>query len=164
MAGDFNWHWDRNTQISSRLLDWFNKLKLVSVWQDHEIDFTHTHVDLSSCQVLDHFMVSMNVRNKIVGANVKHSGYTPSRHDVIWFTMEIDGFDKNIPDTEEKMKLPDWARASEDAVHHYTSYLHEKLTALEEHPDIHCRAINCNNSDHNKTAQSHLLDVISILI
>ena len=54
-AGDMNWDMQRNSAFSRKMKDFVQQMGLVSLWNLHQIDFSHIHTDNKSVSTMDDF-------------------------------------------------------------------------------------------------------------
>ena len=55
IAGDMNWHMSRQSGFALAIQQFLSRLNLHSLWERHNIDFTHMHTDDKSVSTIDHF-------------------------------------------------------------------------------------------------------------
>ena len=55
-CGDLNWEMSRQTGFSVTVKTFLDRLGLISLWEHHEVDYTHVHTDDKSFTTLDHFV------------------------------------------------------------------------------------------------------------
>ena len=95
LAGDLNSHFARQTRFTNLVMDAFDNLRLMVVWQypdgspGHtiaQVDYTHSSISqgLASFSILDHFVTNQRVFEAISEAGVIHSGENPSNHSAIF--------------------------------------------------------------------------------
>ena len=119
-AGDLNWDSGRKSKFSKIMKEFVEKTGLVSLWDNHPIDFTHIHTDNKSISTVDHFLISPSLVPCISSCGVVHRGDNLSRHSPIWLSLSLDTplpmkkkFSRKTP------KKPSWPKSSEDDISSY---------------------------------------------
>ena len=91
MAGNLNAHFERQNNFTNEILDCFENLRLLPLWENcdndpehliHPVDYTflNTATTFISSSVIDHFCASTNVYNAIQEAGVIRDSDNLSNH------------------------------------------------------------------------------------
>ena len=78
-SGDLNWSMDRDNQFTRTMSSTVDRVNLVPLWKQHEVDFTHIHTDNMSTSTIDHFILSPGLLALVEGCGPVHWGDNLSR-------------------------------------------------------------------------------------
>ena len=163
VSGDFNYDARRNSGFCRSMADFLARVGLVSVWEQHPIDFTYLHTDNKSTSVLDNFFVDQGLLQYIEAAGPLHLGDNPSGHAPIMLTLRVPDVASTPADEQIKSKSRlGWNRAEKSQIDGYTANLKERLEKMEDLPEcLSCDDVKCKELSHSRVRDSYLLDIMS---
>ena len=166
VSGDINYEPRRNNHFTRTVSATLQRLRLSSVWEGHNIDFTHVHTDRVNTSVLDHFLLSQRLLSLVEDCGPVHRGDNLSRHSPIFLSLRLGDLQKK-PQSKQPPppRMPAWSRAREEELEAYTRTLHQKLTSVRCPGSlVHCRDPLCENSAHSKARDSVVLDILLAMV
>ena len=164
LSADLNWDPVRRTQFANTVKDFVGRTGLVSLWQEHPVDYTHVHTDYKSTSTLDHFLVSPRLVQLVSDCGVRHSGDNMSRHSPIYVRLKLGSLPVKSKVKSSAPRRPAWARASEQHTGDYTDLLQERLRRLTVPDSLHCDNPLCDSQSHSEDCDSLLLDVLCSVV
>ena len=165
-SGDLNYDLSRNNHFTRTVAFSIERLGLVPLWKDNNIDYTHIHTDGVSSSTIDHFMLSPALLPLVEECGPLHRGDNLSRHSPVFVKLKISGV-PHRPLTEQSppRRRPAWDRATEAEVESYTTRLHQRLQGIHIPGSmVHCRDPLCNEPSHTKMRDSMVLDILLSMV
>ena len=165
-AADLNYEASRDNHFTRTVSAALKKMGLVSVWEDHPVDFTHVHTDGVSTSTIDHFLVSRKLRREVVACKAVHSGDNLSRHSPIILSLRLgDVCSHQAPTQPPPRRSPAWAKATGEELHNYTAALHNKLLELKTPVSLEqCKDPSCRDGNHDQERDDLVLDVLCSIV
>ena len=163
-GSDLNWDMSRRTQFSGVMKEFMNKLDIVPLWTEYEVDFTHIHTDYKTLSTIDHFVVSRHLLPSVVECRVIHSGDNRSRHSPIILKLNLGNLPVRSEIKSKKIRRPAWSRVTQQEAAKYTEALDSRLQALHLPASMKCSDPCCKDSTHSEERDSFVLDILCQLV
>ena len=163
-CGDINWEMSRQTGFSLTVRRFLDRLGLTSLWEHHDIDYTHVHTDDRSVTSLDHFICNERLLPLVTDAGVLHFGDNTSRHSPIMVKLDMGALPVKKKSTEVRPRRPAWYKASEAHVKNYKADLQGRLEAIPVPECLECKDAKCRDESHSVMRDSFVLDTLSAVI
>ena len=112
-----------------RFLDGVN---LCSLWEHHNIGFTHVHNDLSSVSTLDHFICNERLLAAVKSCGLIHLGDNQSRHPPIMMKLDVGALPLKLKPEFVVAKRPARYKATVDQYEAYRVTLERKIEAMNK--------------------------------
>ena len=112
-AADMNWDKSRDNHYTRTVAAAMERLKLTSVWDGQNIDYTHVHTDGIATSTIDHFLVSSRLVGLVEECGPVHRGDNLSRHLPIFLRLRLG----ELP----KRPVPAWDQATCEELESYTA-------------------------------------------
>ena len=103
LVGDLNCHFERQSQFTETIKVYFDTLNLKIAWimpnqRIYIVDYTYCSVKngAASYSIIDHFVVSETVFNRIESVSVIHNGENLSNHEAISLKLNVGEFDPKL--------------------------------------------------------------------
>ena len=162
--GDLNWDPKRSTGFSKSVKSFVEKTGLVSLWQDHTVDYTHIHTDMRSTSVLDHFLVNERLVHLVEDCRVLHRGDNMSRHSPILLKLRVGDIPLKKKVRLSAQKKPAWHKATKEALEDYKTDLEGKLVMLTMPGSLECEDPHCEESGHSTERDRLMLDILCSVV
>ncbi len=142
------------------------QIGVISIWEKHNIDFTHVHTDYVSTSTIDHFMVSPRLLELIDECGPVHRGDNMSRHSPIFLSLKLGKLQKKQEILQPPpRKMPAWDNAKDEELNKYTEQLQKKLQDLQcPESMMHCKDTSCKNKAHSTDRDSTMLDILCAIV
>ena len=88
-AADMNWDKSRDNHYTRTVAAAMERLRLTSVWDGQNIDYTHVHTDGIATSTIDHFLVSSKLVGLVEECGPVHRGDNLSRHSPIFLRLRL---------------------------------------------------------------------------
>ena len=126
---------------------------LMTVWSAYPVDFTHSgsinNFPYFSC--IDHFLIKTVDCNKVLEAQVIHTGDNLSDHDPIYMKFSTDHvIEADIQHPKSSNLRPSWRKASDQDIKNYREELQSRLSRVTLSDGIICNNPNCVDINHHK--------------
>ena len=154
----------RNTRFVRILKNYFMKNDLVSVWEKFPADFTYQHTDLTSFSTIDHFYVTRKFLDNCLDAAPIHDGSNRSNHSPIMLKIRVPEVIEMKQPENAQISKPNWWKATDEDIEHYSQELHSKLCELPLPESIHCSDVLCTDLRHSHERDSHVIDILVKII
>jgi exonuclease III len=167
IGGDLNTDLSRTGSAHTRALIHFLENENLICGKMHnisDVDYTYESKISGARSLIDHFIVSESVYNKIERYSVLHKGYCTSDHSSLHMAtrVETQGRENSIENIEP-VKALSWDRASLDDINRYEQTLSRKLISIPLPLEaINCRDYLCLN--HTDEIEKFHDDIISACI
>ena len=129
----------RQTGFSLTVRRFLDRLGLTSLWEHHDIDYTHVHTDDRSVTSLDHFICNERLLPLVTDAGVLHFGDNTSRHSPIMVRLDMGALPVKQKSTEVRPRRPAWYKASEAHIKSYKADLQGRLEAIPVPECLECQ-------------------------
>ena len=145
IGGDINTDLSRLQSLNTRaLLEFMNEEYLLFALNHEkaEVDYTFESKANGSRSLLDHFMISENVNQRIDAYSVLHKGYNLSDHSSLHLNVNVPYVPRDLPETERRhVDQVCWDKAKPDDIENYRCILEELLNNIS----IPTEALNCRD-------------------
>ena len=153
IAGDINCDFSRNTRFVNIIREFMMRNNLMTVWSAYPVDFTHSgsinNSPYFSC--IDHFLIKTVDCNKVLEAQVIHTGDNLSDHDPIYMKFSTDHvIEADIQHSKSSNPRPSWRKASDQDIKNYREDLQSRLSRVTLSEGIICNNPNCVDINHHK--------------
>ena len=112
--------------------------------------------------VLDHFIMTENLRDKITSCETVHCDEHLSNHDPIRAKFNIGLLDDCIKTSVNMNKKYKWKKATSEDIFNYMYTVREQSVKYEP-PSVHyCNDTLCNNDNHITELDQYTLDILSL--
>ena len=111
MCADMNWDMSSRTGHAVTMRRFMDRLNLCSLWEPHDIDFTHVHTDLSSVSNLEHFVCIERLLSSVKSCGPINLGDNKSRH-LIMFKLDVGALPLKVKPEQVCVKQPAWYKAT----------------------------------------------------
>lgn len=118
--GDLNWDMSRDSGFSIVMRRFLSRLGLVSLWERHQVDYTHMHTDYKSTSVLDHFIMNERLLSLVVDCGPLHLGDNRSRHSPVMVKLNLGAIPVKKVILKKSLKRPAWYKAKKEDIDSYT--------------------------------------------
>ena len=166
-AADMNWDRSRDNHFTRTVAAFLTRLNLTSVWESKPIDYTHIHTNNVNTSIIDHFIVSHNLLQKIEACGPVHTGDNMSRHSPIFLSLNLGELalaPEDVPQPPPR-RVPDWDRATKQEISDYKSLLQQKLQAVTVPKcTLHCQDTNCTDKSHNAACDNLVLNILCSVV
>ena len=163
-TGDINWDMRRNTEFSRIMHGFVERMGLVTLWSQHEVDYTHIHTDNKSTSIVDHFILSPRLLPLVADCGVIHRGDNLSRHSPIWVKLNLGTLPLRKESAGSIPRKPSWPKATVEHVSGYTAALQDRLEILQVPQSMHCTNPQCRDQQHSQDRDSFTLDILLSLV
>ena len=163
-CGDLNWEMSRQTGFSVTVRTFLDRLGLISLWEKHEIDYTHVHTDDKSFTSLDYFVCNQRLLPLVKDCGVMHFGDNNSRHSPIMVKLDMGALPLREKTNEVRPKRPAWYKASEAQISQYKADLQGRLQAIPVPVCLDCSDVKCKSESHTKVRDDFVLDNLIAVI
>ena len=163
-CGDLNWEMTRQTGFSVTVRTFLDRLGLTSLWEHHEVDYTHVHTDDKSFTSLDHFVCNERLLPLVKDCGVCHFGDNNSRHSPIVVKLDMGALPLREKTSEVKPRRPAWYKASEVQIAKYKADLRGRLQAIPVPACLDCSDVKCESESHTRVRDDFVLDNLSAVI
>ena len=164
ICGDMNWDMSRQTGFAMTVRRFLDRLNLHSVWETHNIDFTHVHTDFKTLSTIDHFICNERLLHLVSDCAPVHLGDNPSRHSPIVLKLNIGALPIRIKFNPVRPKRPAWYKASETQIAVYSETLTQKLAAVPVPDCLGCEDVKCASARHTEERDGYVLDLLGAVI
>jgi hypothetical protein len=154
----------RQTGFSVTVRTFLDRLGLISLWEKHEIDYTHVHTDDKSFTSLDHFVCNQRLLPLVKDCGVMHFGDNNSRHSPIMVKLDMGALPLREKTNEVRPKRPAWYKASEAQISQYKADLQGRLQAIPVPVCLDCSDVKCKSESHTKVRDDFVLDNLIAVI
>ena len=144
-----------------RFLD---KLGLISVWDHHQIDYTHVHTDDRTFTTLDHFVCNERILPLITDCAVMHYGDNNSRHSPIMLRLKVGALPLRQDKDEVRQKRPGWYKANETHISNYKADLQGRLEAISVPECLKCSDSQCSDESHTMLRNDLVMETLCAVI
>ena len=164
IGGDFNTDFSRNSSVCHRLKTFMTEecMCCVSMFDQFKIDYTFESMANGSKSLIDHFVVSENLVERICEYKVYHNADNLSDHSPISIIL-------NLPSEKCYSTLPQlkadlcWSKATVEHTNNYKEMLNSTLDDMTIPWDaIHCNDMNC--STHTAVLESFCNNIVEAFI
>ena len=145
--------------------EFVSRMGLISLWQEHPVDFTHLDTDNKSTSTLDHFLVSPSLLPLVSGCGVIHRGDNMSRHSPIWLKINLRAplpLRKKV--VAHAPRKPSWPKATDADVFTYTAALTARINNLQVPESMLCTDCKCTNPMHSQERDNLTLDILLAVV
>ena len=163
-GSDLNWDMKRNTYFANRVKEFVARHCLVSVWEQHPVEFTHVHTDSKSFSTLDHFMISPRLLPLVESCGAVHRGDNFSRHSPIWLTLNLGALPPRARVCRSAPRRPAWSRATEVEIDNFTTDMQARLENISQPETLNCQDPLCSDTKHSENRDSFMLDILMNLV
>ena len=163
-CGDLNWHMPRQTGFSLIMRRFLDKLGLISVWDHHQIDYTHVHTDDRTFTTLDHFVCNERILPLITDCAVMHYGDNNSRHSPIMLRLKVGALPLRQDKDEVRQKRPGWYKANETHISNYKADLQGRLEAISVPECLKCSDSQCSDESHTMLRDDLVMETLCAVI
>ena len=163
-CGDLNWEMSRQTGFSLTVRSFLDRLGLVSLWEHHDIDYTHVHTDDKTFTSLDHFVCNERLVSLVTDCGVCHFGDNNSRHSPIVLKLDMGALPIRQKPNEDRPRRPGWYKASELQIAQYKTDLQGRLQAIPVPACLDCSDVKCKSESHTSVRDDFVLDNLSAVI
>ena len=141
-----------------------SRLGLISLWERHQVDYTHMHTDFKSTSVIDHFIMNERLLSLVVDCGPLHLGDNRSRHSPIMMKLDLGHLPVQKRVKATATRRPCWYKAEQHQVEEFTSLVHDKLSSLQVPESLGCSDPHCQVIHHTQERDSLVVDVMSCVI
>ena len=163
-TGDMNWDMKRDTEFSRIMHRFVEKMGLMTLWSQRQVDYTHIHTDYKSTSTVDHFVLSPRLLPLVLDSGVIHRGDNLSRHSPIWVKLDLGSLPLRKEPTGLIPRKPSWPKASAEDVKGYTAALQARLQMLQVPQNLNCTNTDCTDQQHSHDRDSFTLDILMSLV
>ena len=163
-GSDLNWDMKRNTYFANRVKEFVARHCLVSVWEQHPVEFTHVHTDSKSFSTLDHFLISPRLLPLVESCGAVHRGDNFSRHSPIWLTLNLGALPPRSRVCRSAPRRPAWSRATEVEIDNFTTDMQARLENISQPETLNCQDPLCSDTKHSENRDSFMLDILMNLV
>ena len=166
-GSDLNWDMARNSRFAQIVSGFMERLNLVSLWSQHEVDHTYQQICKNgrvSQSTVDHFVLSPRLLPLVVDHGVIHRGDNLSFHSPIWIKLRVGALSLKKRISARSQKKPSWTNASEDHVDAYTESLQARLEAVQIPQSLQCSDVHCQDKTHSEQRDSMVLDILCAIV
>ena len=164
-SGDFNFDPRRQSGFAITVSSFLERIGLVSVWDKFPVSHTHTHTDLTSTSILDHFMVDHALLVVVEDAGAPDLGDNLLRHCPIVLKLKLGELPvrKTTPN-EKKIRRPAWYKASDQQKLNLIDSLYNKFLQLQVPDSLFCQDQHCTDSQHSRDRDDLAMNLMGSLI
>ena len=162
--GDLNWHMTRTSGFSNTMKTFLRRLGLGSLWDHHQVDFTHVHTDDVSTATLDHFIVNERLLPLVKRCEVVHRGDNLSRHSPILLELDVGSIPTKQKQSTWLPKKPAWYKATLHDVGKYKTDMQARLQSLVQPVTLGCSDPQCSDPEHNGESDKFVLDILCSVV
>ena len=109
--GDLNWDMSRDSYFSLTMKRFMSRIGLVSLWDKHEIDYTHMHTDFRSTSIIDHFVMNERLLSLVADCGPLHLGDNRLRHSPILVKLNLGAIPAKQEFLMKTPRRPAWYKA-----------------------------------------------------
>ena len=165
LAGDLNTDMLRRSSHVQAVRDFMTRCSLVSLWDYHEVDFTHSHESENgnvSHSTLDHILTLRRSLDSVVSAGVLHQVENLSDHEPVYAVIGVESpAKKENEEVKNKAPKPMWNTATEDQKLEYNDVLFRKLLNMEIPESITaCNNVKCNDLHHKEEIDCYVIKLL----
>ena len=162
--GDLNWDMSRNSGFSVMLKRFFSRLGLVSLWEKHQIDYTHVHTDFKTTSTLDHFIMNERLLSLVVDCGPLHLGDNRSRHSPVMVKLNLGAIPVKQVQLKKTLRKPAWYKANKEHIDSYNKDVENRLNSVHIPDSCKCVDLKCTDSEHSSERDSLVLDILVNMI
>ena len=167
LAGDLNCEFMRKSSHVRAVREFMTRLNLVSVWDYHDVDFTHTFEKETGevyHHTIDHILTLNRSQGSIECAGAIHRVENMSDHEPIFAVIGVEASEKN-EDVKEAAgagrSKPVWKMATEDQKLEFNDILFRKLIRMEIPESIKvCSDIKCSDEHHKEEIDTFVKELL----
>ena len=164
MCADMNWDMSRNTGFALAVRRFIDRLNLCSLWEHHEVDFTHVHTDFKSLSTIDHFICNKCLLPFVASAGPLHLGDNPSCHSPIMVKLKMGELPAKVKCEEARVRHPGWYKATTADCEAFKNDLNTKIEALAVPDCLQCQNVKCDSEAHSEERDGFVLDLLGSVI
>jgi exonuclease III len=168
IAGDYNTDLSRPLSWHTLSLNEFIRSENVCCCAHldcNNIDFTYCSKSNGTKSTLDHFLISSELKGRVISYNTLDDGDNLSDHSPILLSMSMDNEVHNLVNSTEHVfrSRPKWCTASHEDVMSYQNIMDKNLSALKVPIGaVHCKDYNCVK--HNNELQIYHDSLIKVCL
>ena len=164
ISGDLNWDMSRQSGFALTVRRFLDRVGLVSLWEHHQVDFTHIHTDDKSVSTLDHFIVNQRLLPLVTDCGPIHLGDNLSRHSPIMVKINLGDLPVMKKSSNFRPLRPAWYKATEMQQKNYCEALKLKIEQLPVPRCMECQDIKCEVTSHSESRDDYILDLMGAVI
>ena len=152
LSGDLNWSLDRDNQFTRIMSAAVEKMNLVPLCREHQVDYTHIHTENKSVSTIDHYILSPGVPALVEWCDPVHRGDNLSRHSPIFLRQQIKNHGTIKPSKRVRRSRPAWKKATEEETASYTAQSEEQLSNSPVHQSAMTLTVRWRNIVEPRTS------------
>ena len=163
MVGDLNCHFERQSQFTETIKDYFDTLNLKIAWNmpNQRSDLVnYTYCGAASYSIIDRFVVSETVFNRIECASVIHNDENLSNHKAISLKFNVGEFDPKL-EILPSISRSSWSKADQSAKDEYKKVLGSNLSLINA--SEFCSNIKCISKNHTDVIEEYTITVLEAM-
>jgi exonuclease III len=164
IAGDMNWHMSRQSGFALAIQQFLSRLNLHSLWERHNIDFTHMHTNNISVSTIDHFVMNERLLDLVTDCGPLHLGDNQSRHSPIMVKLDLGALPARRKVEVARPRRPAWYKATEQQQEDYRADLERRLQSVPVPACLECEDLHCLDAGHSEARDGFVLNMTGALI